>query len=115
MTLEEKRIALAEACGWVMISRGKWRGPDGLLYENWSKSGMLACPDFYNDLNALHEVEMSHILPIEGPDYYHALEDIIGKDQGVNLSGGTGFSGWIAHASAPQRFEALGRTLGLWT
>jgi hypothetical protein len=115
MTQEQKRIKLAEACGLQVIdvpfipsqtkaagcvftdaARTAWRR----CYPN--SCGVHGIPDFFNDLNAVHE-----------------LEKIIGPIKGIELCwhlNEMGVSGeWeILTATAAQRCEALGLTLNLW-
>lgn len=53
MTDEEKRIAIARACGWTQPNGVGWSQPgttDGKL-PTW------ALPDFLNSLDAMHEAE----------------------------------------------------------
>lgn len=63
MTQEQKRIAIAEACGW------KFHPPTEHLYSEQEKADAIMCwvrpgndpwqmervPDYFNDLNAMHE------------------------------------------------------------
>jgi hypothetical protein len=53
MTREEKRVAIAWACGWTRVSN-LGNGPVGLKppFRGW-----LPLPDYLNDLNAMHEAE----------------------------------------------------------
>jgi hypothetical protein len=62
-------------------------------------------PDYFNDLNAVHELEKL-LTPIQRFVYYKAVTQIIGsKDQEYYLN---------LHATAAQRCEAFGLTLCLW-
>ena len=59
LTPKQKRIAIAEACGWKQIRHedGWWNHrPDGHRYPTNERApnGM---PDYLNDLNAMHEAE----------------------------------------------------------
>ena len=51
MTQEQKRIAIAEACGWKVIPL-----ESKLRFQYWEKDGRSAnrfeLPDYFNDLNA---------------------------------------------------------------
>jgi len=105
MKPEEQRIALAKLRGFTNINSTCWRGHlDG--YER-------KIADYPNDLNAIHEIEMS-LTEDQLSDYGGRLR---GKDnETVSL--------WspehceiakVAIASASQRAEALLKTLNLWT
>lgn len=100
MTQEEKRIKIAEACGWKSIERLRtgWHG--------WHEQGPLEeLPDYLYDLNAMHEAEKV----ICGDDFSAPgwLRYLCTLDKVINQR--------RAHATAAQRAEALGLTLGLWT
>lgn len=97
MTEEQKRIAIAEACGWKwkdnkQRKEAHWYAPSGMMYLN--------PPDYFHDLNACHEMEKT-IRPPQKPtwdmweDFFRRFED-------------------DPHATAAQRAEAFGKTLGLW-
>ena len=92
MTNEQINIAIAEACG--IISKDQW----GSLYR--TLHGLFRnCPDYCNDLNAMHEAEK-----------------MLNKEQwvayGRELSRLNVFP--MVHATAAQRAEAFLRTLGKW-
>lgn len=61
MTPEKQRIAIAEACGWRVISVHQGLSlPENL--EAWTQDGRCCrfkkdIPDYLNDLNAMHEAE----------------------------------------------------------
>lgn len=103
MTDEQKRICIAEACGWKPIC------PDApeILWTN-GKDHVFTheLPDFLNDLNAMHHAEKTltreqcylfqeHLCRIEG--------DWCPKNQAAN---------WLWHATARQRADAFLLTLG---
>jgi len=60
--------------------------------------------------------EAEKLMTHETGCYYDYLQEGIGRDVGIDLrvDGNTGFSGYIAHATAAQRAEAFLRTLSLW-
>jgi len=113
LTLEQKRIKIAEACGWTLFSDG-WARPDTQFYADgrpvpldeitsFTEAGL---PDYFSDLNAMHEAEQRWLgnvekLRMDGPfylewrNYRSRLAD--------NIS-----------ATATQRAEAFGLTLNLW-
>jgi len=77
-------------------------------------------PDYFNDLNAVHEREKS-LLP---DDAQYSQRNFYASELG-RLTGNDNGQGWkplsndacfnILHATAAQRAEALGLTLNLWT
>lgn len=106
MTPEEKRIKIAEICGW------SHRTTDWGTYwwhEERNKSlppgddGFRECPDYLNDLNAMHEAE-------ETMDDRHAFMCWFQEMGGAApfLSFGAPDHVWrIAHATAAQRADAF--------
>ena len=117
MTATEQRVALAKWMGWSHIED---RSKPLMMHEGFAMCGYppegiivgkkLKLPDFLNDLNAVHEALMK--LPSDGKwaVYKHALMRI------CNFDAENDTVCWmITHnATAPQRFEALLRCLGLW-
>jgi hypothetical protein len=99
MTQEEKQIKLAEAAGWIEISDWKAAGING---KHPTEPWVEVIPDYFNDLNAVHQLEKV-IGPIKGIELCWHLNEM-------------GISGeWeILTATAAQRAEALGLTLNLW-
>ena len=99
MTPEQKRIAIAQACGW----RAETYGP------SWCESET-KMPDYLNDLNAMHEacktlteqqelVFRGHLHTITRRDYESGVRSQI-------LS--------TINATAPQRCEAFLKTINKW-
>ena len=101
MTPDKQRIAIAEACG--IVSEDKW----GSLYK--TPRGILRdCPDYLNDLNAMHEAEK--VLP-DGHTYWEfirILDDIVKHGPHIDYVADR------ASATAAQRAEAFLRTIGKW-
>lgn len=107
LTPEQKRIAIAEACGWtdlrlvpdclqpqIQMLEGQNLGYFGTL-------GFYEVPDYLNDLNAMHEAEKIGLRNIdESALYYYWLEDIVGM-----------IHSW--HATAEQRADAFLLALNL--
>jgi hypothetical protein len=99
MTQHEKRIKIAEACGWTGFSpdsttnfvRCIAKGPDG----EWGLT-----PNYFNDLNAMREVE-DILTPSEEQLYFETLHETAGNTR-------------FYRATAAQRAEAFGKTLNLW-
>ena len=52
---QEKRVKIAELCGWKhdVISNSPWQ----MLPPRWVKGDVVSCPDYLNDLNAMHDAE----------------------------------------------------------
>ena len=106
MSPEAQRIAIAAVCGWK---------PRTLcvpyLDENGEESGTSVIeetmPDYLNDLNAMHEAELS--MPDRMKCYLEAsLENCLEK------SGRPCNRFEVITATAAQRAEAFLRTLGKW-
>lgn len=103
MTTAEMRVALAEACGFTNISTACWRGhQDG--YER-------RVPDYPSDLNACHEAEGMLLKDAQTiATWEQHIRNITLRDGRE----GSGLYERIIRATAPQRCEALLRTLGKW-
>jgi hypothetical protein len=117
MTPQEQNIAIAEACGWTIADQGEdgaylMRRPDGEGCEYWKDDMHQACnilkmPSYTTDLNAMHEAEK-----------------VLSRGEHYNQTGGFGrYKTALAEvcdeqhpidATAAQRAEAFGLTLGLW-
>lgn len=104
MTDEQINTAIAEHCGWTV--RGSVIGymePDGNgELEFIPTIGDL--PDYCNDLNAMHEVEVKYIL-VDGDltaDYWNNLYDT------------TESTLWPFASTALQRAEAFLKTINKW-
>lgn len=87
MTPAEINRAIAEWMGWTLVR-----------------------PNFYGDLNACHEFEQR--LTVEQSAAYGKLLDEVINSDFVNRESCLIWADW--HAGAPQRCEALLRTLNLW-
>ena len=108
LTNEQKRIRIAEACGWKCVSdsrkylqgiNGFHPEYDGSLNDNANK---VPIPDYLNDLNAMHEAEKV----LDGSqidEYKHRLKIVVTDKERISQC-----------ATATQRAEAFGRTLNLW-
>ena len=94
MSTNQKRIAIAEACGWTCV--------DGSLTGRSPGNGPIErIPDYFADLNAMHEAE-KRLTNEEKTDYIRLLNN-----------GDFSFRR-LAFAPADQRAEAFGLTLNLW-
>ena len=95
MTPEQQQLAIAEACGRVQRADGFWF-PAGKYY------GSAGIPDYFNDLNAMHEAEKV-LVRLQWVSYLRRLQTLC--DESVS---------WPIHATASQRAEAFLRTIGKW-
>lgn len=67
-------------------------------------------PDFFSDLNAMNAAEKSGLVTERQIEtYLEALTDACGGDTPIGVASFTAY-----FASAAQRAEAFGKTLGLW-
>jgi hypothetical protein len=106
MSPDKQNIAIAQACG--VVSKDHW----GHLYKT-EQGYARDCPDYLNDLNAMHEAEK-----VLTPEYQPAK----GESQWSDYLGWLGFCGEnktrevyeCVTASAAQRAEAFLRTVGKW-
>lgn len=125
MTSEQKRIAIAEACGW-MKGRANVNPDlspaDGFWLGGKFHVGISALPDYFNDLNAMHDAEEMLTTPEQRYNFISILYDIVNNfipdevDDYVpdywEVSSVQVFP--HLHATAAQRAEAFGLTLKLW-
>jgi hypothetical protein len=107
MTPTEQRLAIAEFDGW------KERKRDGGLKSHWlhpdGKTLCSASPDYLHDLNAIHGAVMKLETIDKRWAYLKNLNLITGSYNGL-FEGGV-WCWQVAEATAPQRCEALCRTL----
>ncbi len=121
MIPESQRIAIAEACGWTR------REPDNLYPEvrwldpkNTSKwradyaVKVTGLPDYLNDLNAMHEAEMTLYQKGLTHDPYGKVGSYIWELGKVTAPDGFLTEAMLVHATAAQRAEAFPRTLSIW-
>lgn len=113
LTQEEKRIKIAEACGFKVTKSPAgdyYYNPESLLCQDgrvlWDSEEL---PNYFNDLNAMHTLEKD-MQSIIQERYAKKLRVIISEieldDYNENWHPMT--------ASSAQRAEAFGQTLGLW-
>lgn len=105
MTDDEINKAIAEACGWKLLANNRWTKPCGIYAD---------LPNYTADLNAMHEAEVSCIIPMTTPCFYDTLQSIIFRDKEMTDVNPKIFSAWLTHATASQRAEAFLRTINLW-
>jgi hypothetical protein len=103
MDQEAKRIAIAEACGWTQNKHNSryWTSPLG------ESTMVTPFPDYLNDLNAMHAAIMAQS-DDSRVSINHTLMEMLRPDEKLILDR-------TINATAAQRAEAFGRTLGLWT
>jgi hypothetical protein len=106
---EAQRLAIAEACGWRKHDKPidndchRYSAPIGTS----PFLGRHTLPDYFNDLNAMHEAEKM-LTEEQRIAYSDCTYDIALKAQKE-----TGKWRWIS-LTATQRAEAFLRTLGKW-
>ncbi len=109
MTQDEKRIKIAEACGWQRVDQ---RGGAPFAWKNPSvglgNGGFL--PDYLNDLNAMHEAEK--VLSTEQVQAYAVY--LVDMCETLKPARQPMQPQCTWHATAAQRAEAFGKTLNLW-
>jgi hypothetical protein len=107
MTEQQKRVKIAEACGWKRLGpipeKLNWGAVAGAPY--WYFTHEL--PDYFRDLNTWHEIEMG-MSDKEYVTYCITLNQLwIDANKGKHVLR-------TASATATQRAEAFGKTKGLW-
>jgi hypothetical protein len=97
--------AIAEYCGWTEIMWDDQEGCAILTGRRPKDSVILFVPNYYNDLNAMHEAE--RVLTTQQCCRYESmLQAHAHKD--------AKFTGFSFHATSQQRAEAFLRTVGKW-
>jgi hypothetical protein len=118
LTQEQKRIKLAEFAGWRInyidgngLDCDVWIHPDG--QQCWAKE-LAPLPDYFNDLNAVYELELKAFQDSSIQLYYsRSVIRIIKNSAPLDKQFVSDFD--LVTATAAQRAEALGLTLNLWT
>ena len=98
-----QRIAIAEACGWV-LPRDKPSGPHNPIGIDPSDGLMGHIPDYLYDLNDMHEA-IETLRGKDGPQWFD-FQRILMIECGSWMN--------CIQASAAQRARAFLETLGLW-
>jgi hypothetical protein len=106
MTPEQQRIKIAEACGEINPRTTEFGGcvATAFVTKEGVHVGFHGVPDYLSDLNAMHEAEISYIIPNGLWDDYVSW---------IKLRMWDGERFW-GQATAKQRAEAFLRTLNLW-
>jgi hypothetical protein len=114
MTPEQQRIKIAEACGCELTQDGNgfWvfskpnQHPKRVAkHHDKDRAWALCCPDYLNDLNAMHEAERV-LNPSLAAGYARMLTSIAWESEQPVFAPMT--------ATAAQRAEAFLRTIGKW-
>ena len=98
-----QRIAIAEACGWVLL-RDKPSGFHNPIGIDPSDGLMGHIPDYLYDLNDMHEA-IETLRGLDGPEWFD-FQRLLMIECGSWMN--------CIQASAAQRAEAFLKTLNLW-
>lgn len=107
MTPTQINIAIAEACGLGLDSSdGPYTSLTEALEKSYNTLSDYGIPDYYSDLNAMHEAEMT-LTPEQLVDYCNfRLRFVTGEGSAADYK--------MICATATQRAEAFLRTIGKW-
>ena len=107
MKPEKQRIAIAEACGWVIRDAHLGLGypPGSRIYKGNHCRNSEEIPDYLNSLDAMHEAELT----LSFSQYEKFTKHLLG---GVKPGSVVHWS--IVSASAAQRAESFLRAIGKW-
>ncbi len=112
LTTEEKRIKIAEACGWVPTPAGNWtQSPNGIPNAQFITHYTL--PDYFNDLNAMH-LAFKSLKLVQQCKWHEELRRVL-KSEAAHKVDEASIDWLCDNATATQRAEAFGLTLNLWT
>ena len=114
MTTDEQRIAIATACGWTPESGVMQYDGEEFPWTIWHKDGKTrnSCPDYLNDLNAMHEAEKV-LTQYQMIDYSRHVGKFVTSHLPASRAAWMDFK--LTHATAAQKSKAFLQTLGLWT
>jgi len=103
---EAQRIAIAEWCGWVTDAGYENSLRDNAFYGSCPARGIRwqRCPDYLNDLNAIHEAE-NKLDKGQAMEFERQLRTVCSSR----------YYSSVISSSAAQRAEALLKTMDLWT
>ena len=123
MNPEQQRIAIAEACGWshkTLDNETYWWHDENNKSLPPSDDGMRACPNYLNDLNAMHEAEET-LDASQCAEYarqlmkHHPTYCVTVLDNRFAPTEEIAYQTYqLLHATATQRAEAFLRTIGKW-
>lgn len=122
MTQQEKRIKIAQACGFKPLAFVQPKRGEFILEQNnfrrWKKAGKTFhtedLPDYFNDLNAIHGAVASKGLAYDTTHEKNLADVCDAGDPATDWWESTTYRGFLIHATAAQRAEAFGKTLNLW-
>lgn len=104
MNQEQKRIKIAEACGWKHYHHDMWVPPNT---KDFSELDCDELPDYFNDLDAMREARSTITRDELHRRYLVILAGIV-KTRTCSLD-------WaLVDATAAEHAEAFGLTLNLW-
>lgn len=123
MTPEQINAAIAEACGWYLIKPPEKDGtrafsirePVAATLYPWRETPEEAwtdAPDYCNDLNAMHKVELTMTNKQADELFYYWLAWTVSQGKCGNQI--WQYRKLMVHATAAQRAEAFLRTVGKW-
>jgi hypothetical protein len=113
LTRGQKRIKIAEACGWKIWHNTVWTDRGGEYVQGWTpemyakKESAVTIPDYFEDLDACHEMEKT--LKFDQYKLWLVQVAMICHKDGF----GTEVMSYVS-ATAEHRAEAFGETLKLW-
>lgn len=113
---EEKRIKIAEACGWRYPNDATGRAlseiyPEQMIEPNATSTRTLTIPYYFNDLNAMAEAIQRHDQRLGIDGFWERLHAMRTPDA---LTGHWCDLRAVGMAEADELAEAFGLTLNLW-
>lgn len=122
LTEQEKRVRIAKHIGWTSKEddRGFWRaaGPSGKmecdLWLSEHNVWRVGIPDYFHDLNAMHEAWHTLDSKHKRFAFHEQLRRKVLSGGGHASSTEGDVDCCCENATADQRAEAFGLTLGLW-
>lgn len=114
MTEEQKRILIAEFCGYTNIVRENRGEFGGLRGDKPDGSNRIVIPSFCRDLNAIHEAEKQIEGDVMWTAYVHNVADFAGfsyDDSMTHEEAEEEYMWYICHADAEAKSNALVKTL----
>jgi hypothetical protein len=114
MTPEQQNIAIAEWCGWKQIPDSDYPDEFVWVWEGQATESECEHPNYHADLNAVHEAEKKLTQDVF-ERYVDELISLIHEVEPGYFNKMTWpMAGELLTATAPQRCEALLKTLNLW-
>lgn len=115
MNTETIRIAIAEACGWIVLEHHCWSDQSKPCGRHVPDGKWETIPDYLSDLNAMHEAEKVIVGNEQQAEYSQQLIEVLNRDHHgeYRFLGASGYR--QMHATATQRAEAFLKTINKWT